>query len=100
MMPNFMEQLQLMKMKMEEAKEKLDTVFVSGEAAGGDLKVTMNGNKKVKSVYIAPALQFSSSEELEEQLCVAFNRAMEQADLVHEKEMKGMASGILPPGLF
>lgn len=95
-----MEQLQIMKMKMEEAKEKMDNLSVTGEAAGGDVKVVVNGNKKVKSIRIAPALQFSSSEELEEQLCVAFNRAIEQAEELYEKEMKGMASGMLPPGFF
>ena len=47
-----MEQLQIMKMKMEEVKEKLESVSVTGDAAGGDVKVVMNGNKKVKSVTI------------------------------------------------
>lgn len=100
MFGNFMEQVQMMKMKMEEVKEKLETVSVTGEAAGGDVKVTMNGNKKVKSVTIAPALQFSSHEELEEQLCVALNRAIEKAEQLHQEETSKVASGILPPGMI
>jgi nucleoid-associated protein EbfC len=100
MFGNYLEQLQLMKMKMEEVKEKLETISVIGEAAGGDVKVTMNGNRKVKAVTIAPALQFSSPEELEEQLCVALNRAIEKAEQVNQEETSKVASGMLPPGML
>jgi nucleoid-associated protein EbfC len=100
MLGNMMEQLQMMKLRMEELKEKLEMMTVTAESAGGDIKVTANGNKKIKSVKISPELQFSDPEELEEQLCVAINRAIEKAEQLHENEMKGVANGMLPPGMF
>lgn len=95
-----MEQLQMMKLRMEELKEELDHKTVVGEAAGGDIKVTATGNKKIKSIKITPELQFADPEELEEQLTVAINRAIEKAEELYQNEMKNMAGGMLPPGMF
>ena len=100
MFGNMMEQLQMMKMKMEEIKNNLETKSITAEAAGGDIQVTINGNKKFKSIQISSALQFGDKEELEEQLCVALNRAMEKAEQVYENEMKAVAGGMLPPGMI
>ena len=90
----------MMKMKMEEIKENLETKIISADAAGGDVRVTINGNKKIKSVTISPSIQFADKEELEEQLCVAINRAIEKAEKMHENEMKAVAGGMLPPGMM
>lgn len=91
-----MGKLQEMKQKAEEAKQKLDETLLTAEAAGGDIKITITGNRKVTSLQIAPALQHGGKEELEEQLTVAINRAIEKADKVNEEEMKNAASGLLP----
>jgi DNA-binding YbaB/EbfC family protein len=93
---DMMGKLQEMKQKAEEVKRKLDDIIVSAEAAGGDIKITITGNRKVRSLSIAPALQHGSKEELEEQLTVAINRAIEKADKVNEEEMKNAAAGLLP----
>ena len=45
-------------------------------------------------------MQFGDKEELEEQICVALNRAVEKAEQVHENEMKAVAGGMLPPGMI
>ena len=45
---------------------------------------------------IAPALQHGDKQELEEQLVVALNKAIKEADKVNEEEMKKAASGMLP----
>ncbi|MFN6037679.1 MAG: YbaB/EbfC family nucleoid-associated protein [Bacteroidota bacterium] len=100
MFGNMMEQLQMMKMKMEEIKNNLETKLITAEAAGGDIQVTINGNKKFKSIQISSALQSGDKEELEEQLCVALNRAIEKAEQVYENEMKAVAGGMLPPGMI
>ena len=100
MFGNMMEKLQMMKMKMEEVKENLESKIITEEAAGGDIRISINGNKKVKSVYIASSLQFGDKEELEEQLCVALNRAIEKAEQAYEHEMKQVAGGMLPPGMI
>lgn len=95
-----MGKLQEMKQKMDEAKARLETMTVTAEAAGGDIKVLVNGNRKIKSVEISADLQHGDKEELEDQLVVALNRALEQAEKLNESEMSGMAKGMLPGGLF
>ena len=100
MFGDMMGKLQGMKQKMDEIKAHLENVIVEGEAAGGDIKIKVNGNKIVKSVYISDSLRFGDKEELEEQMTVAMNRAMQMADAENEKAVKEAASGILPGGLF
>ncbi len=96
---DMMGKLQEMKQKADEAKAKLEETTCMVEAAGGDIKISINGNRKITSLYIAAALQHGNKEELEEQLTVAINRAISKADEINEQEMKNAASGLLP-GMF
>jgi nucleoid-associated protein EbfC len=100
MFGNLMEQFQMMKLKMEEVKENLATMTVTAESAGGAIKVTATGTKKIKAISIASELQFGEPEELEEQLTVAINRALEKAEVLYEREMQKVASGMMPPGMI
>jgi DNA-binding protein YbaB len=93
---DMMGKLQEMKQKAEETKRKLDETILSCEGAGGDIKITVTGNRKIQSIIIAPALQHGGKQELEEQLLVTLNRAIEMADKANEEEMKKAASGLLP----
>lgn len=97
MFGDMMGKLQEMQQKMEESKKRLETVYVDAESPNGKVKVTLTGNKKVKSIYISPELlQQSDAEELEDHLVIAINKGLESAEKVWESEMRGMAGGILP----
>ncbi|MDP4267386.1 MAG: YbaB/EbfC family nucleoid-associated protein [Bacteroidota bacterium] len=88
---------------MEETKKRLDTIYVDAEAENGKVKVTANGNKKIKDIVISEELlKENDKQALEDILVVAVNRALEKAEKVSEAEMQGIAKGILPnfPGLF
>lgn len=88
-----------MKSKMEEVKNRLDAVSVTGESGGGEVKVMVNGNRKVLSVSIEPHLLFPEKrEEVEELIETAMNRAMDEAVRVSEAEMRAVGKDILPPG--
>jgi DNA-binding YbaB/EbfC family protein len=93
---DMMGKLQEMKQKAEEIKAHLDTVVLKTEGAGGDIRIEITGSRRIRSVEIASALQHGDKQELEEQLTVALNKAIETADKVNEEEMKKAASGILP----
>ena len=80
----------------EEIKLKLDDTIINVEGAGGDIKIAITGNREIKSLTIAPALQHGDKEELEEQLTVTLNKALFKANEVNEHEMKQAASGMLP----
>ena len=97
------DKLMEMKKRMEEVKMRLDTLTVSGEADQGNVKISMNGNRKVVDVKLKLGfLSQDESEQLEELLQLAFNRALEQSERVNESEMKSVAGSMLPgmPGLF
>ena len=49
--------------KMEEVKARLDTVYVDGISAQGQVKITLTANKKMKSIDIDPCLLFPERKE-------------------------------------
>ena len=91
-----MEKLQAMQGRMEEIKNRLETIVVRGEAENGKIIVQINGNRKVKDIQLDPELLTGDKEELEELLAVAVNRAIEQADNVNNFEMQSAAMGMMP----
>lgn len=93
---DMMGKLQEMKQKADEIKFKMDHTIIKAEGAGGDIKIEITGNRHIKSLEIASALQHGDKQELEEQLIVALNKAIEKADKANEEEMKNAAGGILP----
>ena len=91
-----------MKKAMEEVKARLDNITVIGEAGEGQIKVTMTGNMKVKSVEIHERLMDPArKEELEELTELAINRAIDQSRNIMETEMRAVEQGMFPgfPGL-
>ena len=95
-MGDMMGKLQEMKRVADEIKVKLDNTLLTVEGAGGDIKITITGNREIKSLTIAPALQHGGKEELEEQLVVTLNKALFKANEVNENEMKEVAGSMLP----
>lgn len=93
---DMMGKLNEMKQKADEVKLKLDATIINIEGAGGDIKIAITGNREIKSLTIAPALQHGDKEELEEQLTVTLNKALFKANELNEHEMKQVASGMLP----
>jgi DNA-binding YbaB/EbfC family protein len=92
--------LQEMKQKADEIKARLETMTTEVTGASGDIKVRINGNRKVQQLSIAPSLLHGNNTELEKQLITTLNDAIAQADKMTETEMKKLAGGLLPPGLL
>jgi len=93
---DMMGKLQEMKQKADEIKARLESTLLQVEGAGGDVKIEISGTRKIRALRIEPGLQHGNKEELEEQLTVAVNKAIEAADKLNEDEMKKAASGMLP----
>lgn len=96
MFGDMMGKLQAMQQQMEESKKRLDTLYVDAESPNGLVKVTLTGNRKVKSVHVSPDLLSGDPEELEDHLVLALNKGLEAAEKVWESEMRGMAGGLIP----
>lgn len=93
---DMMGRLQEMQRKVEETKKRLDTVYVKGESPDGNVTITVSANRQVKEINIAEGFELNDKEEIEDLMLVAMNRALEEAEKVHEAEMAGTAKGMLP----
>lgn len=87
-----LKQLNELKSKMDEVKNRLDTITVSEE--NSFIKVTVNGNRKVTDIQIK---QSASNDELSDHLVNVLNEALAKADNLMQSEMKGVMPTI--PGL-
>jgi DNA-binding YbaB/EbfC family protein len=84
--------------KVEEIKQRLAGVTVQGQAASGDVTITMDGNKKVKNVHIETYLVLPERKfELQDYLCIAIEDAINKSEMVSANEMKNLMGGL--PGL-
>lgn len=95
-MSNMLEQIQSLKERMDESRQRLEETMVEGEAGSGTVKVKMNGNRVVKNICIDPLLMESDKEEVEDLLTIAINRALEKANRINEAEMQDSAKSLLP----
>ena len=71
-MGDMLGKLQEIKQKMQEIKDRLEVTYIDVNGASGDIKLSINGNKKIKSLSISRALQSASKEELEQQLLITY----------------------------
>ncbi len=94
MFGDMMGKLQEMQQQTEEAKKRLDTIFVEGEAGDGLVKVIATGNREIHNLEISPGL-LENKEELEDLLLVALNRALTEANAIWEEEMANSVNGIM-----
>lgn len=93
---DMMGKLQEMKQRADEIKLKLAATKIDIEGAGGDIKIQITGNREIKQIWISDALQHGDKAELEKQLQLTVNKAIKEADVLNENEMKQAASGMLP----
>ncbi|WP_298141320.1 YbaB/EbfC family nucleoid-associated protein [Flavobacterium sp.] len=86
--------------KIEETKKRLDTVLVDEKSNDGLLKVTLNANRKIKSIEIDESL-LQDKEQLEDYLILTLNKAIEKATNVNEAELGAVAKDGMPniPGM-
>jgi DNA-binding YbaB/EbfC family protein len=93
---DMMSKLAEMKRIADESKERLDNIIVEGEAGGGLVSVSMNGNREVKSVKINTDIKIMENDDLEDLLCVAFQRVMDKVNDLNEKEVMSSTRNLFP----
>ena len=95
-----MQQAKKMQEKMQQMQEELAATEVIGESGGGMVRVTMGGDRVVRSVLIDPSLWDDQDKDLIEDLvAAAVNAALQTVDEKAKEMQQGMLSGLpLPPG--
>lgn len=96
---NLMKQAQQMQQKMQQMKEELAKMEVTGESGAGLVKVTMTGAYSVRSVSIDDSLLDDDKEMLEDLIAAASNDAVRRIEEANQEKMSGLGGGMdLPPG--
>ncbi|HEY0092118.1 MAG TPA: YbaB/EbfC family nucleoid-associated protein, partial [Flavobacterium sp.] len=72
--------------KIEETKQRLNTVLVDEQSSDGLLKVTLTANREVKNISIGDSL-LEDKEQLEDYLVLVLNKAIAKATNVNEAEL-------------
>ncbi len=85
--------------KIEETKNRLNTILIDGDAGNGMVKVTVTANRQVKNISISEDL--TDKEEIEDYLILALNTALDKANSVSEAELAAAAKDGMPniPGM-
>ena len=93
---NMMEKLADMKRLAEETKERLEKLVLEGDAGSGLVIVSINGNRIVKSIKINTDIKFMDNDDLEDLLCIAFQRAMDKVNELNEQEVISSTKDLFP----
>ena len=98
---DIMKQAGQMQAKMADMQAALEQMFVTGQAGGGLVRVTMSGKFSVKAVEIDPSLLKPDEREMLEDLMItALGDAKLKAEAVAAEQMKAITAGLpLPPGM-
>ncbi|MDG1331994.1 MAG: YbaB/EbfC family nucleoid-associated protein [Crocinitomicaceae bacterium] len=86
--------LQDLKRQSEDSKTRLAELEISEEAGNGLVRVSMNGNRELKSVKINADVSQFENEDLEDLICVAFNRALDKVNELNEQEVMSSAQSL------
>ena len=93
---NMMEKLADMKRLAEESKERLEKLVLEGDAGSGLVVVSINGNRIVKSIKINTDIKIMDNDDLEDLLCIAFQRAMDKVNELNEQEVMSSTKDLFP----
>jgi hypothetical protein len=87
--------------KLAHAQKELKRMQVETEAGKGAIKVVMNGEQRIISIKIDPALvDLSNAKQLEILLLKVLNDAQEKVQKVAAQSLKEVTGGMKIPGLF
>jgi DNA-binding YbaB/EbfC family protein len=95
-----MDKLKKAQEKVEQTKQRLNTVLIDENGADGNIKVTVTANREIKAISIDDSL-LNDAEELEDYLILTLNKALKRAGEINEQEMAIAAKDGMPniPGM-
>lgn len=98
-MGGMLKQVQKMQENMEKAQKELESIEVSGEAAGGLVKITATCKNVIKRVSIDDSLLGEDRDMLEDLVAAALNDTLRKAEETAAAHVGQLTEGMqLPPG--
>ena len=96
-----LQQVQKAQEDMQNTQSQLEATEYEGVAAGGQVKVVVDGKHSVKSVRISPEIiDPEDVEMLEDFVTLAVNDAISKAVADYDEKMSAITGGLNLPGLF
>lgn len=93
-----MQQAQKMQKDLEKAQKQLEATLFEVESAGGAVKVSIYGSRKIEKIDIdKDAIDPDDKEMLEDMIKIAINEAMDKIDNEQAKIQAKMTSGMRMP---
>ena len=94
-----LEQAKNIQNKMKETQESIKKIEVEGVAAGGSIKIYLNGDGELIKLHMAPEIMKESKEILEDLIIAAHGDAKKKIKIKTSEELSKITGGIpLPPG--
>ncbi|AUC15335.1 nucleoid-associated protein, YbaB/EbfC family [Tenacibaculum sp. SZ-18] len=95
-----MDKLKQAQQKVEETKQRLNSVLIDEASADGNIKITVTANREIKAISVDNSL-LNDSEELEDYLILTLNKALKRAGEINDQEMAVAAKSGMPniPGM-
>ena len=107
-MSQMMKQAQNLQKKLKDTQAELANIEITGESAGGAVKVICDGQGKFKSIKLTAeavnpenpsSVDTDTVEMLEDIISSAIKQASDKASKTMEAKMKSVTGGINIPGL-
>ncbi|MFA7658156.1 MAG: YbaB/EbfC family nucleoid-associated protein [Candidatus Gastranaerophilaceae bacterium] len=108
-MMKMMKQAQDLQKRLKDAQDELAKTEITGESAGGAVKVVCDGQGKFKSIKLTAeainpenpsSVDADTVEMLEDVISTAILQASKKATDEMESKMKSLTGGLNIPGLF
>ena len=98
---SFLKQAKELKAMMDKTQKELGNMTVEADAGKGAVKVTANGQQKIKSIKISPeVIDPDKAERLEKLVLSAVSDALNKSQKLAAKQLGGLTGGLKIPGLF
>jgi hypothetical protein len=89
-----------LKAKLDKAQKELSNTLIEASSGKDAVKVTINGQQKIKSIKISPeVIDPSNPEKLEKLVMEAVTNAIDKSQKVAAKQLKDLTGGFKIPGL-
>jgi DNA-binding YbaB/EbfC family protein len=90
-----------LKAKLDQAQKELSNLIIEAEAGKGAVRVTVDGQQKMKSVKISPKIINQEKQKLLEELVLkAVSDALAKSKKAATKQLGGLTGSLKIPGLF
>ncbi|MDD5509460.1 MAG: YbaB/EbfC family nucleoid-associated protein [Dehalococcoidales bacterium] len=96
-----MNQARELKARMDKIQEELSNTIVEASSGKGAVKVTADGQQKIKSITISPGvIDPDKAGVLEELVVKAVSEALTKSQKAAASKLKSLTGGLKMPGLF